>query len=90
MPPFQFPPSPTFSDSSAADGGKTIVRICRSKAAAQGDHLHPEIELSRGSRHIETIGAQNLLWPSVYCISDSVGSLPVQYHLQYLSIFKAE
>jgi hypothetical protein len=42
-------------------------------AAAQVDHLRPKIELSRGSRHIETIGAQNLLWPSVYCISYSVG-----------------
>jgi hypothetical protein len=45
-------------------------------AAAQVDHLRPKIELSRGSRHIETIGAQNLLWPSVYCISYSVGSSP--------------
>jgi hypothetical protein len=34
-------------------------------AAAQVDHLRPKIELSRGSRHIETIGGQNLLWPSV-------------------------
>jgi len=27
------------------DGGKIIVRICRAKAAAQGDHLRPGIEL---------------------------------------------
>jgi hypothetical protein len=27
----------------------SIVRIWHSKAAAQGDHLRPEIELSRGS-----------------------------------------
>ena len=54
----------------------SIVRIWHSKAAAQGDHLRPEIELSRGSRHIETIGAQNSLWPSLYCISGSTGSSP--------------
>jgi hypothetical protein len=53
-----------------------IVRICRSKAVAQGDHLRPEIELSGGSRCNEKFDAQSLLWPSLYCISDSTGSSP--------------
>jgi hypothetical protein len=59
-------------------------------AVAQEDHLRPEIELSGGSRHIETIVAQSLLWPSLYCISDSVGSSPVEYHLRHLLIFKGK
>jgi hypothetical protein len=68
----------------------TIVRTCRSKAVAQEVHLRPEIELSGGSLHIETIVAQSLLWPSLQCISDSVDSSLVEYHLQHLLIFKGK
>jgi hypothetical protein len=48
--------------------------------ACMTGHLNARLsfvfELYSGSRHIETIGAQNLLWPSVCCISHRMGSSP--------------